>query len=110
MNKGVMVITFLLVSILSVIGLSACAGDSEPTTTIAPSETVLTASELFIKNCAPCHGADRQGIEGPAITKDSPRITGLTEVELAAFIATHQPQFNLVASQRTALAVFLKTT
>ena len=110
MDRHIVVITFLLVSMISVIGLSACTGGTEPTATIAPSETTITASELFIKNCAPCHGVNRQGIEGPAITKDSPRITGPTESDLAAFIATHQPQLNLLSSQRAALATFLKTT
>ena len=110
MDKHIVVSTFLLVSMVSVIGLSACTGGTEPISTIVPSETALTASELYIKNCAPCHGGNRQGIEGPAITRDSPRITGRTEAELATFIATHQPQLNLLASQRAALAAFLKTT
>jgi mono/diheme cytochrome c family protein len=84
-------VALLLLVVLSAALVVACGGDdddddggststptSTPTSTSTPDDDDdggelfggTPVDQFFAINCAACHGADRQGIVGPALTKD----------------------------------------
>lgn len=50
----------------------------------------LTAEQLFIGNCAACHGGEGEGKVGPALV-DSAFVSGKSESELVEFISAGRP-------------------
>jgi mono/diheme cytochrome c family protein len=128
------VLLFLIA--LAGLAIAACGGDddddsgstptatSTPTASASATETPDDGGELFggtpidqffAINCAACHGVDRQGIVGPALTRDV-----LTESDDFYFdtIANGRPGTVMPAwrdaglndSEISALVTFLKTT
>lgn len=85
----------LLLSVLFAVGLTACGGGGGATAdqAAAPSvnaegANVAAGQALFAANCAACHGPAGEGVQGLGKDMtDSPFMDGLTDEELAAFLA-----------------------
>jgi len=66
----------------------------------------VDAAALYSSNCASCHGANRQGGVGPALTPAS--LAGRTVSWLVSFITGHRS--GLTSAQVSALADYIKNT
>lgn len=55
-----------LLTIIGFIGMAASAGAATPPALYMPSQAAAGAV-VFTQNCALCHGADLQGVAGPAL-------------------------------------------
>jgi len=120
MTYGSRACVLLLAGLLSVAAACSSGGSgASPTATedAGPLFDGLTVSEAYATNCAACHGEQRQGLVGPALTPDrltrgdntyfeiiaqgragtvmpSWRAAGMTDAEiraLVAFIKTEDP-------------------
>ncbi len=82
---------------------SSAASNTASATTPAP---VIDAAALYSSSCAACHGVNRQGGGGPAITAAA--LSGRTESWIVTFLTSHNTGASLTAGQRTAMATWLK--
>ena len=60
----------------------------------------LDGAALFANNCSECHST----------TEIAPGVNGLSDMDLAKFIASHNSGVDLTAAQRSLVAVFLVST
>jgi ubiquinol-cytochrome c reductase cytochrome b subunit len=82
---------------------------TSPSTT--PTSTAINASELYSADCASCHGANRQGSYGPAVTTSALANTSIAQITgVITNGAGDMPSFSdqLSPEQINALANFLK--
>jgi ubiquinol-cytochrome c reductase cytochrome c subunit len=111
----------LAVLLLSALAALACSSDddddtptAEPTTTTEATSTAngddaFSASEFFAEACATCHGADRGGGIGPAVTANAladSETASVLEVLTTGTMARYAT--GLTAEQARALAGYLK--
>jgi len=82
------------------------AGDSAASSTSVATPTAIDAAQLYASNCAVCHGANRQGGVGPALTPTS--LASRTVSWIAAYIAGHRSGYT--TEEYNALADWLKNT
>lgn len=99
---------------------AGCRSGSSPPPLITTTSRQATsgdvdASALFASNCAGCHGANRQGGVGPALTADV--LQAKTETQVRDTISNGRPgtvmpawKDKLSGSQVDALARYLKGT
>ena len=86
---------------------------TSPTSTPTTTTTPINASQFYKIYCTFCHGANRQGGEGPAITASA--ISGLSASQIATIISSGDnimPGFSnwMTPEQINALANYLKST
>jgi mono/diheme cytochrome c family protein len=92
------------------VSASNTAGSSAPSNTVSATTPAapINASQLYSSNCASCHGVNRQGSAGPALTAAA--LSGRTESWMTTFLSSHNTGRNLTSAQRTALVQWLKAT
>jgi mono/diheme cytochrome c family protein len=67
---------------------------------------VVDAAAAYSSNCVACHGADRQGGIGPALTAAA--LSARTESWIVALLASHNTGSSLTVAERTSVAQWLK--
>jgi mono/diheme cytochrome c family protein len=80
------------------------------TSTVAPAGEVMRGHELFDHNCAPCHGDDACGDEGPSLynlAKSDARITAIINGGIKGEMPAFGKKFNDAHVQ--ALISYLRT-
>ncbi len=65
----------LPVAVLTGMVLGACGGGNSTPPDVTPSE----AANLYLQNCAPCHGTERQGVVGPSLKAADLQARGRTD-------------------------------
>lgn len=79
----------LIAAAVAALALTACGGDSGPTTTEGPAGpgNIARGADVYRGTCAACHGGDVEGINGlgPSLIGND-FIASQTEEELADFI------------------------
>jgi mono/diheme cytochrome c family protein len=102
-----------LLSGISFLALSGCfhePSDTEPDITITTTSQI-SGSQVYLLNCAQCHGIYRQGVPAvaPPVMETSPGIVDRSLSDLVSFIGMHHTGAYLFPLERVALAEFLKT-
>ena len=100
----------LMASLLGVgLVLAACSGG-----TTTPPDPAIDTAAIFTQNCAPCHGANREGRIGPNLTAASLQSRGRSEQYIRDTITSGRggmPAWKdkLSSAEIEALAKFLRT-
>jgi len=89
-----------------VLATGATGNSTASNTASVTTPATVDAAALFATNCARCHGANRQGGAGPALTTTA--LAQRTVAWLVNFISGHRS--GLIPAQVGALAGFLKNT
>jgi mono/diheme cytochrome c family protein len=79
---------------------------SNTASVVTPS--IVNAAQVYSQNCASCHGVNRQGGSGPALTPTS--LASRTITWLVSFIQSHRTGSGLTQTVINALTDFLKNT
>jgi mono/diheme cytochrome c family protein len=85
---------------------SAGSSTASAVASITTPAQVVDAAAAYSSYCVACHGADRQGGIGPALTAAA--LSARTESWIVALLASHNTGSSLTVAERTSVAQWLK--